>query len=388
MILSYCRLWVLALLVLLMSSHLPPGQASTAAFCGQVIEVADCKGDCLRKFAVKIDYFDYVSWGRFGRASRLGETITRQVRTTGTACLINGRLVNARTFAKAIRPGTWGYFYEDTWLDLYTTPNFRWGEIVAYHQSQQQFTLRVHGTHKQIHLETNPPQQVSVSYDTQTDFRIEESGSTPEEALVIGSWAQVHDPREQLIAVWSSQAAFQPEELLPVEEGRRGYANRLTQTAILRGFQSNNPSGVLDVRVTLQAQLSGRSGSPQQIGARSVSFVLDGKLCPVHVAVRPGRQAVLCYYRKEKSPHKVMVNSYDDAVRGRISRRGDGEMTVDLKRADGLKKTIKLHPNARYQLNGLPTSAHEALQPGRDVVVYPKRGRTVIVFPIVTNNER
>ena len=39
---------------------------------------------------------------------------------------------NAPAFAAAIRPGTWGYFYEDTWLDLYTTPDFVWGEVVGH----------------------------------------------------------------------------------------------------------------------------------------------------------------------------------------------------------------------------------------------------------------
>ena len=59
-------------------------------------------------------------------------------------------MVNASTFAKAIQPNLWGYFYETTWLDLQTTKNFQWGEIVSV--GKNTFTLRVHHTHRAFTL--------------------------------------------------------------------------------------------------------------------------------------------------------------------------------------------------------------------------------------------
>ena len=38
-----------------------------------------------------------------------------------TAPAIAGKLVSPRTWAKAAKVGHWGYFYENTWLDLYLT---------------------------------------------------------------------------------------------------------------------------------------------------------------------------------------------------------------------------------------------------------------------------
>ena len=78
-----------------------PVHASTAAFCGVVKEVSDRPSnnkDCLREFTVRIMYYDYISWGRFGRHSQVGETIARRVKPLGTACILNGRLINAPTF--------------------------------------------------------------------------------------------------------------------------------------------------------------------------------------------------------------------------------------------------------------------------------------------------
>ena len=137
--------------------------AATAAFCGKVTAVKKADGrpkDTLVHFTVKIDYYDYISRGKFGRQSKVGESIDQRVLKIGSVCVINGRMVNAATFSKAIRPDLWGYFYETTWLDLQTTPNFQWGEVVAV--GKDAFTLRVHRTHKDVHIETNPPLEIKV----------------------------------------------------------------------------------------------------------------------------------------------------------------------------------------------------------------------------------
>ena len=135
---------------------------ATAAFTGKVTAVKKAeakKKDTLVHFTVEIDYFDYLSRGG-GRLSKVGHTSDQRVLKLGSVCVINGRMVNAATFAKAIRPDLWGYFYETTWLDLQTTPNFQWGEVIAI--AKDAFTLRVHRTHKEIHLEANPPVEIKV----------------------------------------------------------------------------------------------------------------------------------------------------------------------------------------------------------------------------------
>ena len=112
-----------------------PAGGATATFCGKVIAVKPAspkQKDTLTHFTVEIDYFDYISRGKFGRQSKVGESIDQRVLKLGSVCVINGRMVNAATFSKAIQPNLWGYFYETTWLDLQTTPNFQWGEVVIY----------------------------------------------------------------------------------------------------------------------------------------------------------------------------------------------------------------------------------------------------------------
>ena len=178
--------------------------ASTAAFAGKVIEVADCpakQSDCQKLFTVRFNYLDYISWSKYGSHTKAGETIRRRVMSRGTACVLNGRLTNAKTFSAAIRPDTWGYFYEDTWLDLYTLPDFTWGEVVTNSPAHKKFMIRVHQTHKQVHIDANPPELVEVSYDEGTAFRTEEQPASPKSALLPGTWVQIHDPRPQIISI-------------------------------------------------------------------------------------------------------------------------------------------------------------------------------------------
>jgi len=370
--------------------------ASTAAFAGTITETADCPPshkDCLQQFTVKINYLDYISWGKFGRHTRLGETITRRVRTQGTACVINGRLTNARTLAKALAPGHWGYFYEDTWLNVFTTPDFRWGEVVNHDPTRRKFELRIHGTHKDHHIEANPPRTVTVSYDDQTTFQIEDKAGTAETALIVGSWVQVHEPRPQIMTVRTKDAAFDPKELLPQADGRRGYANNLTRPAVVRGYATEQPGGVIDIGVQLQVEELSPAGKDTDFTAvldcRKVTFVLDGKPAPVEIAVAPGRRAVLCYYRKEKSPHKVFVESRQTSTRGKISSLAMKPVpSFTLVGDDGLpaggrspSPKIEIDTQAQNWLNGVKSTPAEALKPGREVVVHWARGRTIIAFP-------
>ena len=351
--------------------------ASTAAFCGvvKITSPSKAKGS-LRQFSVAISYFDYISWGKFGRQSRTGELITRQIKTVGTACVMNGRLVNAATIANAMRPGHWGYFYEDTWLDLQTTPDFTWGEVVS--REPGLVMLRVHRTHKDIHLETNPPRELAVPIGKTTQYRIENQPATREAALKTGNWLQVHEPREQIICVWTSDAAFRPEELLPADEGKRGFANDLTCQGILGKVTTPSPNSVLDLSANVSATL--RRGSEiqaSQLSCRKVSFVFDGKLAPPSIAVKAKRRAVLCFYRKEKSPHKILVRSDDDATRGTILAADANSFRVKTPAGE---QTIAISETAQFQSNGAPVKGLPKDLTGKHLVVYPKRGRTCIAF--------
>ena len=86
----------------------------------------------------------------------------------------------------------------------------------------------MHHTHKSIHIDANPPIEVTIPYAPNDEFRIEEKSSDLESALKPGNWIQIHEPREQMVAVWTKASAYDPSEQLPVEEGRRGFANDLS----------------------------------------------------------------------------------------------------------------------------------------------------------------
>lgn len=52
-------------------------------------------------------------------------------------------MVNPQTWANAVKPGQWGYFYEDTCLDLYLTPEYELGEVIAHDAKRKSITLQV-----------------------------------------------------------------------------------------------------------------------------------------------------------------------------------------------------------------------------------------------------
>ena len=82
--------------------------AATMAYTGEVVEVADPsekeRKHAVRKFSVKIDSFDYCSRGSFGRESKVGAIAQQKVMPVGTVCVLNGELMNAQAFGKALRP--------------------------------------------------------------------------------------------------------------------------------------------------------------------------------------------------------------------------------------------------------------------------------------------
>ena len=356
-----------------------PVWGATAAFCGKVTAVRPATAkqkNTLTHFTVKIDYYDYISRGKFGRQSKVGESIDQQVLKLGSVCVINGRMVNAATFSKAIRPGLWGYFYETTWLDLQTTPDFQWGEVVTV--GKDTFTLRIHRTHKSVHIETNPPAEVKVPYDASVSFRLEDKPTDAATALRPGNWVQIHEPRPQMIALWNADTAYDPAEQQPVEQGKRGLANDLSCRAVLGKVETKTPDQVLDLsaQVTCDRWLKGKKET-LTLNAKKTSFILDGKLAPPKIAAKAGRRAVLCHYRSEKVPHKILVRSKDDTVRGTIIAMN--ESTLRLTSTSGGTQ-IPLEKDAHFQVDGIIADWKAVAKKGGDVVVYPKRGRTIIAF--------
>ena len=353
--------------------------AATAAFCGKVTAVKKAEAkqkDTLRHFSVEIDYYDYISRGKFGRESKVGESIDQRVLKLGSVCVINGRMVNAATFAKAIRPGQWGYFYETTWLDLQTTPNFQWGEILT--TDHNSFTLRIHRTHKDVHIESNPPIEVTVEYNADVLFRIEDTPTDAANALRPGNWVQIHEPRPQMIAMWSQNTSYDPAEQQPAQDGKRGLANDLSCQAVLGEVQTATPDGVLDIsaQITCNRWLKGKKENVT-LKSRKVSFVLDGKLAPARIAAKAGRHAVLCHYRSEKTPHKILVRSADDTIRGNIVAMNETSLRVAT--SNGAVQ-VDLGPNTQFQVDGRPATWKSVASKGAEVVVYPARGRTIIAF--------
>jgi hypothetical protein len=105
----------------------------------------------------------------------------------------------------------------------------------------------------------------------------------------------------------------------------------------------------------------------------------ENKPCPVAIAARPGRHAVLGHYRGDEYPHKILVSSIGDEIRGTIKNTaGDGSSIVVAVSGDDRKttdQTVSLKGAAEYWLNGIRSTKADALRRGLDIVVYPERGR-------------
>ena len=245
--------------------------------------------------------------------------------------------------------------------------------------------LRTYATHKEFHLAANLPQVEQFSYNDQTLFRREQRVSSAAEALSEGTWVQIHPPRRQHILVRSQGSQFDPAELPPYEEGRRGFANDLTCAAVLGPCRSKRPAGVIDIPVEITAERT-RNGKTEQVtlNAKSTTFVLDGKPAPVQIAARAGRRAVLCHYRNQQTPHKVFVQSRDGARRGVIEKVDDQGVFVVVRSEDAAGRAevfiIKLEQDCSFQLDGRTTTPGAALKPGREITILPRRARTVRSF--------
>jgi len=146
--------------------------------------------------------------------------------------------------------------------------------------------------------------------------------------------------------------------------------------------------GVIDVQAKIEVTRY-REGAAENITlrCRKVTFILDGKVAPPHVALRPGRHVVLGHYRSETSPHKVFVRSPDHAIRGRIASVAEGgaSVTVDIAgpfgNPTGRTETVAIGKGARCELNGQPVETDAALKAGHTVTIYPQRKGTIIAFP-------
>ncbi|MFP6874010.1 MAG: hypothetical protein VCA55_10940, partial [Verrucomicrobiales bacterium] len=185
-------------------------------------------------------------------------------------------------------------------------------------------------------------------------------------------------PRPQMVALWNADTAFDPAEQQPVEEGKRGLANDLSCRAVLGEVQTKTPDRVLDIpaQVTCDRWLKSKK-EKLTLNAKKVSFVLDGKLAPANIAAKAERRAVLCHYRSEKTPHKILVRSQDDTIRGNIVAMN--EKTLRVATAKGAVQ-VDLEKDARFQVDGLPADWKAVAKKGGEVVIYPKRGRTIIAF--------
>ena len=334
--------------------------AATMAFCGEITKVEPDK-NAHNRFSVKIDYYDYCSRGGFGKESVVGAEAQQRILKLGTVCVLNGELMNAESFAAAMKPGQWGYFYEDTWENVFTTPNFVWGEVIDHDPAKETIKLRIHRTHKQHHLPKNPPVEKILSY-AGADIRIEEKEATADEAFKAGHWVQIHPERGGTVDLRTGKSEWSKSEWLPQAEGKRGYANDLSGPVQLKAVRADDPDKVSDNRIQIDVW---RDGRLETIDCKSTTFVLDGKLCPATIAARPDRQAVLCYYRRDTAPHKIFVSSRGDGFRSEIP---GGDM----------------HPAAHGCENWLldgQRSTKEVVSNGTGrVTVFPKRGKTFIAF--------
>ena len=164
----------------------------------------------------------------------------------------------------------------------------------------------------------------------------------------------------------------------PVEQGRRGLANDLTCRAVLGKVVTKTPNQVLDLsaQLTCGRWLKGKKETVT-LNAKKTSFVLDGKLTPPNIAAVAGREAVLCHYRSDKVPHKILVRSQDDSIRGMIVAMNSE--TLRLASPAGSHQ-VAIEKDARYQVDGMPADLQAVIRKGGELVVYPKRGRTIIAF--------
>ena len=181
-----------------------------------------------------------------------------------------------------------------------------------------------------------------------------------------------------MIALWNRDTTYDPAEQQPVEQGKRGLANDLTCRAVLGKVVTKTPDKVLDLsaQVACDRWLKGKKETVT-LNAKKTSFILDGKLAPPKIAAVAGREAVLCHYRWDKVPHKILVRSHDDSIRGMIVAMNSE--TLRLASPAGSHQ-IDIEKDALFQVDGVRADLHAVIKKGGELVVYPKRGRTIIAF--------
>ena len=153
-----------------------------------------------------------------------------------------------------------------------------------------------------------------------------------------------------MIALWNADTAYDPAEQQPVEQGKRGLANDLSCRAVLGKVETKTPDQVLDLsaQVTCDRWLKGKKET-LILNAKKTSFILDGKLAPPKIAAKAGRQSVLCHYRSEKVPHKILVRSKDDTVRGTIITMNESTLRIA---GPGGGTQITIDQDTQFQLDG------------------------------------
>ena len=355
-------------------------------------------GGCVTKFSARITAFDYTSYGRWGRDTKQGEIGPPVgVNKVGTVCILNGNLVNAHTFASAVKPGSRGFFYESVWHSLYTTGDFEWGEVVAHQPSSKEFSIRIYpATYRPEHGNTNPPYIRKVKYDRETTFRVrEELEGTPGEVLVAYKrFVQIHPPRKQIIEVITPRSRYDRSEYYEPGGGGRGDANNKSAPAILtklghlkyRVAKNDKGQAMMPGKApgtfTATVERDGRWESENVTTSGKCVWVLDGKICPPNIAFRPGRRAVLGAYRNSPQPHRMFVSSFDDAIRGVIKSFDGTSIVVEGKDRQGkpFSKTIRVAGDASVMVDGLQAPVNHAIVVGRTVAVHPARGKTIIAF--------
>jgi hypothetical protein len=390
---------LLSAIAAILAAMAAPSQASTRSYGGVVetvgplnehaTEQPDGSPGTLRTIQVRSTFMEYISQNHAettggARNHRIGLVWEQSIRTADSACMLNGQLMAPLAFARAVRPGMWGHIYEDQWFALWTLPRSKWGEVVSAGRDGQ-FRLRIHRTHNDYHLPKTPPIDKNVAYDKQTSFQLEGQPSTAAKALAKGNWVQVHPPRKQTVTVRTDRAAFNADTLRHFWLGKRGAVNDMTAPARLRGYLMANPDDAHAPRTQLEVTRLRRGKLENMTFRGNFALLLDGRMAPPSIALRPGRAATLITYRADRSPHYVFLWSDNDVIRGRIRTFDADSVTIDLTdRLTGTKtgrmEKVSLADDAVFQLDGRSSKASDCLQVGRKIALYPARGRTISAF--------
>jgi hypothetical protein len=346
-----------------------PVLAGTKSFSGTVLAVK--KGDAragakeLVKVSARIDQVQYTS----NQASWIDRPLDWGVHPKYSAVMLHGKFVSPQAFANAVSPGQWGYFYESTWLDLYLTPDYHYGEVSAHDERKKELALDVWRTNKAYHYPESVEKQVTVTYGDDTVFRIEGEASTGDQVLNhTGGTLQVHPPRKQVILLETGASRFDPGQM--VLDAQRGHANGRCRNAV---FLRREPGKYVF-----------RTTEGKEIVLEKLPFpVLDGKLNADNaVALKPGRHVALAYYRSDKTPHYVFLRTMDDEVRGVVKKIAGATVTVRATAWDGSESdiTVKVDPAGATYLDGVKGQESDAIKVDQRIRVFPMRPQTIVAL--------